>query len=237
MNRNVPVYLVYRDIGVSPTEMDDIWLGWTENLYIANLRILMLKRIVRFRGGDTSTIKLVPFRSYDKMVQFLLDFDVNIIDDDDFINHKIFLYETGTPLSSPRCGVWTGTEVDDAIECIINVVGDFNPLIKCVDDLIQFAEVVRHPRLADLLISFAERVRDYVILFQIRENFDDDIIEALDTGECSEDFKLVRDAFLKSTGLDVVTSSGAMEFFRGVFDETELLIRVGALDPIESEGS
>lgn len=234
MNKNA-VYLVYRDIGIYPTEMDEIWLGWTENLYVANLRVLMLKRAVKEQGGDISAVKLVPFRNHDEMVQFLLDFDVNIIDYNELVDHKIFLYETSTPLSFSRCGVWTGVEVEDAIECVINVVADFNVLIKCADDLICFAEMIRNPQLANLLVSFANRVRDYVFLFQIRENFDSDVMDVLETGDCPEDFKLVRNAFLESTGLDIVTPH-VMEGFRGVFDETEILIRIGGLDPIESEG-
>lgn len=234
MNKDA-VYLVYRDIGICPTEMDEIWLGWTENLYVANLRVLMLKRSVKEQGGDISAIKLVPFRNYNEMVQFLLDFDVNIIDNDELFYHRISLYETGTPLSVSRSGVWTGVEVGDAIECVINVIADFNVLIKYADDLIRFAEIIRNPQLANLLVSFANRVRDYAFLFQIRENFDSDVVAVLETNDCSEDFKLVRSAFLESTGLDIVTPD-VMEGFRGVFDETEILIRIGGLDPIESEG-
>lgn len=217
-----PVYLVYCDIGTSPTDMDDLCVAWTDVMYYAKLRVnYMMKK----PWINPSSIHFKTFQSMDDMTEFLSTFDMNLVDIENLHQYALCLYQTNSPLGSSHIGIWTETEVTDGVEIVYNL-GEFKNLENAIGVLL-YATLMyfRDLELKSQIKRLSRIIAKYLRLYALRESFCEDIERVVDDNVISADFQTVRDAIMRTDKLDLVTPH-ILEYWYHVFDQTEMLYRV-----------
>lgn len=224
------LYLVYCDVGTSPTDVDELCLAWTNTAYYAKLRAKAVANAVEAIGGDPKQVRIVPFHNLDEMEQFLSEFDMNA-HYLDLADYKLWMYRTCTPLSSIHHALWTTEEVNTGWDLIINTQNDFKEIATCIGILYVAKNLFRNSQIVEKITTLYFSLKEYPVLYVLREQFFDDMNAINNGGTPSEDFATVQEYFKQSTGLDILIQEDE-NMCRGIFDETELLIRLANMSPI-----